>query len=311
MTAGSEAAATLGAPPEVEPVPDCGAAGARLAAMAVICAITVAGLAAGCAEGAVVASGTETYGSGWAAATAGFLEAGGAGSAGLENNWLATIAAAHAAARAEKTTAVLFMKRIFRQFFMKKQDISEALARARCPEKDGEGMGARFGTTSAAARAVSPVEPSMSAWLSPPKKKAPGSFLPVPSENCYCLKLAPTKIAAATAASAAAAAAATVIARIAARSVETSPTSSSAAGRTIFARACLVDRERAPVEIFSVKRLDCGLSFGVRTHRDKCEPARAACEFILHQHDFRNGTALREHVLNGNLGRVERKVADV
>jgi hypothetical protein len=60
-----------------------------------------------------------------------------------------------------------------------------------------------------------------------------------------------------------------------------------------------------------VHLIDCCLSFLVRRHSDEGEATRAACEFVLHQHDFGDRAALREQVLNGNLGRVERQVADI
>lgn len=121
-----------------------------------------------------------------------------------------------------------------------------------------------------------------------------------------------TKIAA-TAASATAATA--IVAGIAPGSVETSATagttSAAAARSAVFTGTSLVDCQCPTVEFFSVERRNGSLGVRIGTHRDEGKPARTPGEFILHQHDFRNGAVLREHVLNGDLRRVERQIANI
>lgn len=114
------------------------------------------------------------------------------------------------------------------------------------------------------------------------------------------------------AASASATTAAAVIAEIPARAVESAAAAATTtARRTVFAGTCFVDGQRAAVKFLAVKSCHSSLCLGVRAHRDEGEAAGAAGEFVLHQHDFRNGAALREQVLDGDLGRVERQIADI
>lgn len=132
------------------------------------------------------------------------------------------------------------------------------------------------------------------------------------SKRILTWRLATTEIASAasTSSSATTTATAAVIAEVTARSVETS-SAATATWRTILTGTSFVDREGTTIEFFSVKCLDGGLCFRIRAHRHEGEAARATGEFILHQHDFRNGAALGEQVLNGDLRRVEREISDI
>ena len=87
--------------------------------------------------------------------------------------------------------------------------------------------------------------------------------------------------------------------------------STAAASRTVFAGTRFVDCQRTAVKFLAVELIDRCLSRLVRVHRDEGESARAACEFVLHQHDFGNRAALREQVLNCDFGRIERQIADI
>ena len=122
----------------------------------------------------------------------------------------------------------------------------------------------------------------------------------------------------ATTVSSAATAAATVITTTAAAAATEFTTgtaaateSTAAASRTVFAGTRFVDCQRTAVKFLAVELIDRCLSRLVRVHRDEGESARAACEFVLHQHDFGNRAALREQVLNCDFGRIERQIADI
>lgn len=103
--------------------------------------------------------------------------------------------------------------------------------------------------------------------------------------------------------------ASTTATEFAARATESAATT--AAWRAVFAGTGLIDSQGTTVKFLAVKLIDCRLSFLVGGHGYEGESARAACEFVLHQHDFGYRATLREQVLNGNLGRVERQVADI
>lgn len=92
-----------------------------------------------------------------------------------------------------------------------------------------------------------------------------------------------------------------VVAGIAPGSVETSATAAAAtttsattatAGSAIFAGTGFVDCQRPTVEVFPVETRNDSLGIRVGPHRDEGKSARTPGEFILHQHDFRDGAVL-------------------
>ena len=83
-----------------------------------------------------------------------------------------------------------------------------------------------------------------------------------------------------------------------------------AAGRTVLARARLINRQRAALEILFVKhgnRLVCVL---LRAHLDKGKPARPAGGAVLHDVDCDDRACLREVVLQIIFGHGKGQIPD-
>lgn len=80
---------------------------------------------------------------------------------------------------------------------------------------------------------------------------------------------------------------------------------------TIFAGTRFIHGQRATLERFAMKHLDGTLGFFGSGHRDEGKPAGFAGHAILHQRDFGDGAGLGKELLEINLQRLKREIADV
>jgi len=137
------------------------------------------------------------------------------------------------------------------------------------------------------------------------KKKAPDYFPIRRLSKSWLKKLASTPLAAiATAASVTPAASAIP-------TTATTIAATASARRTRIAGPRLIHRERPTFYRLAVELVDRVLRFLVRAHGNKGEATRFAREFVLHEHDFLDGTRLREKFLQFVFGRVEGEISDV
>jgi hypothetical protein len=90
----------------------------------------------------------------------------------------------------------------------------------------------------------------------------------------------------------------------------TATAAAAGAGRTIFARASFVNRQRPAIDFFAVERLNGGIGSLLGFHADKREAARAAAEFVLDHIHFHDRAVRGEEVLELFLGGVEGKVSN-
>ena len=108
----------------------------------------------------------------------------------------------------------------------------------------------------------------------------------------------------------AAVAAATTVAAATA-TVATTAGAATEAARTLFARAGLVDDDRAAADGLAVHAVDGGLRLGVRAHLDKAEALRAAGVAVHHDLGGGNATKLGEVAFQAGVGHGVGQVAHV
>src|ERR1051326_5971139 len=106
-------------------------------------------------------------------------------------------------------------------------------------------------------------------------------------------------------------AAAAAIATAVATAAEAAAASAASARPAILARARLVDRQAATVQVFAVELLDGGLALFLRRHLDEAEAARAARVAVFDDVGRLDRTGLREEVAQVFAGGLEREVPDV
>ena len=90
-----------------------------------------------------------------------------------------------------------------------------------------------------------------------------------------------------------------------------SPSTTTAAGRPRFAWTCFIYGQRTAFDRFAIQCVNRVLGILLGAHGDKGKAPGFACEFILHQGDFLDGTSLGEEFLEFVFSRAEWQISDV